>query len=150
MLYIVLNRCAWFLSKSLLQQTASFRLGFAFINKMFYISNQSLFSEKTIPLPLRSFSTLLPCYPAPNPSARGAWYKSRKDWKHQDVTVLLSTGSALALRNISCHPAQQIPNSNHSDQKLGPWKVATAPDISAVTVMSKAYQHRLCLGSFRG
>lgn len=45
------------------------------------------------------------------------------------MTVLLSTGSALALRNISCRPAQQLLNSNHGDQKLSPWKVATAPDI---------------------
>lgn len=131
MLYIVLNRCTWFLSNSVLYQTASFRLGFAFffISKMFYILNQSLFSVKAILLLTSAPSHTLWPTTLPQIFQSKGLAQNRNDKKYQVSNVLLSKESALILRGISCHRAHWTLNSNCSDQKLSPWKSATALDI---------------------
>lgn len=108
MLHIVLNRCTWFFSDSVLYQTASFRRGFAFINKMFRVSNQSLLSEKSIPLPTLllppcCLSTMSQVIQPPGLAQK------RNDWKHRVYNVLLAR--SLPLPQEVYHTIGHIGNS---------------------------------------
>ena len=95
-------------SNSVLYQTASFHLGFAFINKTFHISNQSLFSEKAIPPPL----LLLPpsCLSTlPQSFQPMGLAQKRNDWKHRVYNALLVLG--LLSPQGAYHAPENVGNS---------------------------------------
>lgn len=104
------------------------RLGCAFINKRFHISNQSLFSEEAIPPP--PSLTLLPF---PHPSQQAA--QTGNDWKQRIYDVLLVLG--LPSATGANHAPEHVRNSTQirvSGNRV-PASLPVAPD-TALTVMS--------------
>ena len=111
-------------SNGVLCQTTSFRLGFAFINKRFHISNQWLLSEEAIPSP-SSFSDS-PAFP-PCPSQQA--------WDRQEMTG--NSGSIMCCQCWVCpHPqgANHAPEHVRHSTRIGvsgnrvPESLPVAPD----------------------